>query len=111
MKVVDKKAAKAAYKEQDVVAGIYAVRCTAAAQVWVGHASNLGKVQNRIWFTLRHGGHPSRSLQKAWQRHGGDSFTFEELERLEDEDLVYVRTAQLKDRCAHWRTKLNALPI
>jgi len=111
MRAVDKKAAKAAYKEQDVVAGIYAVRCTATGQAWVGHAPNLEKVRNRVWFTLRHGGHPSRGLQEAWQTHGDNSFTFEELERLQDEDLAYVRAAQLKERAAHWRAKLNALPI
>jgi hypothetical protein len=36
-----------------------------------------GVVQNRVCFTLRHGDHPSRSLQQAWLAHGGDSFTFE----------------------------------
>jgi hypothetical protein len=111
MKAADKKAAKAAYKEQDTIAGIYAVRCTVSGQVWVGHVPNLGKVQNRIWFTLRQGSHPSRSLQAAWQTHGADAFSCEELERLEDEELACVRAAQLKDRCAHWRTELNALPI
>jgi hypothetical protein len=111
MKAADKKAAKAAYKEIDVVAGIYAVRCAASGQVWVGQVPNIDKIQNRVWFTLRQGGHPSRSLQEAWQTHGADSFSFEELERLEDEELAYVRAAQLKDRCAHWRTKLNASPI
>jgi hypothetical protein len=111
MKTVDKKAAKAAYKEEAVVAGIYAVRCAASGQVWVGHAPNLGKIENRIWFTLRHGNHPSRSLQEAWRTHGAEAFTFEELERLEEEELAYVRAAQLKERAAHWRTKLDALPI
>jgi hypothetical protein len=111
MKAEDKRAAKAAYKELDVVAGIYAVRCAASGQVWVGSASNLGKIENRIWFTLRHGNHPSRTLQEAWQTHGAEGCTFEELERLEDEELAYVRATQLKDRAAYWRTKLDALEI
>ncbi len=111
MKAEDKKAAKAAYKELDVAAGIYAVRCAATGEVWVGRAPNVEKIQNRVWFTLNHGSHPSRSLQEAWRTHGSDSFTFEELERLEDEELAYVRDAQLKDRCAHWRAKLGALAI
>jgi hypothetical protein len=111
MKAVDKKAAKAAYKEQDVVAGIYAVRCLASGQVWVGHVPNLGKIENRLWFMLRQGDHPSRALQEAWRTHGSDSFAFEELERLAEEDIAYVRATQLKQRAAHWRGKLNASPI
>ncbi len=111
MKAEDKKAAKAAYKELDVFAGIYAVRCAASGQVWVGSAPNVGKIQNRVWFTLDHGSHPSRNLQEAWQAHGRDSFTFEELERLEDEELAYVRATQLKERAAYWRAKLDALTI
>lgn len=111
MKAPDKRAAKAAYKELDVVAGIYAVRSAASGQVWVGHAPNIDKIQNRVWFTLNHGSHPSRSLQEAWKAHGGDNFGFEVLERLEDEELDYVRATQLKERAAHWRTQLNAEPI
>jgi hypothetical protein len=33
------------------------------------------------------------------------------LEQLEDEELAYVRAAQMKERAAHWRAKLDALPI
>jgi hypothetical protein len=111
MKASDRKAARAAYKEQKVVAGIYCVRSSASGEVWVGETRNLGKVQNRIWFMLRHGGHPSPSVQRAWTAHGADAFTLEELEWMEHEELVYVLDAQLKQRVQHWRAKLNAQPI
>jgi len=82
-----RKAAIAAYKERKSVAGIFVIRCKATAQTWVGQTPDLQKIQNRIWFTLRQGSHPCRSLQVAWTTHGADGFAFEECERLEGEDV------------------------
>jgi hypothetical protein len=104
----DRKAAIAAYKERKNTAGIFAVRCTASGQIWVGQTPNLDTIQNRIWFTLRLGSNSNRDLQSAWSTHGGENFTFESLERLEDEELPYVRDAVLKERALHWRSTLNA---
>ena len=103
-----RKAAIAAYKERKSVAGIFAIRCTATSETWVGQTPDLDKIQNRIWFTLRQGGHPCRSLQAAWTAHGADSFAFEACERLEEEETAYVRDALLKERALHWRTELGA---
>ena len=77
----------------------------------MGQNRNLGKVQNRIWFMLRQGSHPSPTIQRAFKAHGVESFAFEELERMEDEELAYVLDAQLKQRVQHWCTKVNAQPI
>jgi hypothetical protein len=107
----DKKAAVAAYKERKTAAGVYAVRCTASGQVWVGQSPNLDTVQNRIWFSLRMGNSTHRDLQKAWSAHGGDHFTFEALERLADDESSYIRDAMLKERAVHWRSTLDALAI
>ena len=70
----DRKAAITAYKERKNVAGIYAVRCAASGQVWVGQTPNLDTIQNRIWFALRLGSNSNRDLQSAWSAHGGDNF-------------------------------------
>jgi hypothetical protein len=107
----EKKAAIAAYKKRESVAGIYAVRCAASGEVWVGQTPNLDTIQNRVWFTLRLGNNLHDGLQKAWLDHGPDSFTFEVLERLEDEKLPYVRRALLKKRMSHWQSKLGAPSI
>ncbi|SIO05291.1 hypothetical protein SAMN05443247_01653 [Bradyrhizobium erythrophlei] len=107
MKSEDKKAAIAAYKKRENAAGIFAVRCAASGQAWVGQTLNLDTIQNRIWFSLRMGSHTNRDLQSAWAAHGIDSFTFEPLELLEDEELPYVRDTLLKERALHWRTALN----
>lgn len=110
MTVIDKKAALAAYKEQKTVAGVYAIRCAPSAQVWVGQAPNLDTIQNRIWFSLRHGGNPLPILQSAWNAHGPDSLAFEVLEQVQ-EDSAYIRTSILKDRVSYWREHLSALVI
>ena len=51
-------------------------------------------------------------MQEAWSKLGAGSFTFEELERLSDDDeLPYLRRAALKDRLAHWVAALDATPV
>jgi len=107
----DRKAAISAYKERKTIAGIYVVRCAASGAAWVGQAPNLETIQNRVWFTLRQGGHPCRSLQAAWNAHGEAGLTFGECERLEDEESGYVRNALLKERWLHWKTELRAEAI
>ena len=105
---IDRKAAIAAYKERKTIAGIYVVRCASSGEAWVGQASNLETIQNRIWFSLRQGSHTCRSLQAAWTAHGPDGLTFEACERLEEEETLYIRDALLKERAQHWRAQLNA---
>jgi len=97
-----RKAAIASYKERKTVGGIYAVTCHASDQRWIGYAPDLGTIQNRLWFTLRQGGCLCPSLQTAWTRHGPDTFSLEELERLEAETLAYVRDRLAAERLAHW---------
>ncbi|MDR6294243.1 hypothetical protein E9232_006797 [Inquilinus ginsengisoli] len=111
MKGDDRKAAVDAYKERKVAAGIYAVRCEPLGECWVGRAPDLATIQNRLWFTLRQGSNPHRSLQAAWRAHGPEAFSFAVLEQLEDEDIAYVRDRALKDRLAHWAATLRATTI
>ncbi|MGO3932149.1 GIY-YIG nuclease family protein [Rhodopseudomonas pseudopalustris] len=107
----DRKAAITAYKDRKPKAAIYAIRCTAADALWVGPTLNPDSVQNRIWFTLRFGNHPNRDLQQAWTAHGADAFAIETLELFEPDADRYLRDNQLKDRAAHWRSKLDARPV
>ena len=55
----DRKAAIAAYRERKTFAGVFVIRCKASPQTWVGQTSNLEKIQNRIWFTLRQAATPA----------------------------------------------------
>ena len=108
MKSEDRKAAVAAYKERKSAVGIYAVRCLASGACWVGRCLDLTKVQNRHWFVLRLGNSPHRSLQAAWNGHGAETFVFEELERLAEDEPAYVRDAILAERLAAWSEQLGA---
>ena len=108
---IDRKAAIAAYKERKSIPGIFAVRCAATGQAWVGQTPDLTTVQNRIWFALRQDCSRNRSLQEAWNVQAGEGFALEEIERLDDEDRGYVLDADVKARLGHWRLKLGALAM
>ena len=95
------------FKEQKPRPGIFAVRCTATNEVWVGKVPNLDKKQSGLWFQLRTGGFPNRAMQAAWNNHGEGAFEFEVLEEINDENALIVPVL-LKDREAHWRKELSA---
>ena len=97
------------YKEKKAAPGVYAVRCTATGQVWVSGSRNLDAQQNSLWFGLRSGGHINRDMQAAWNAHGEPAFSFEPLERIDDEDLTPLGRADLiKARERHWLAALGA---
>ena len=111
MKTPDRKAATAAYKERERNAGIFAIHCTANGQCWVGAAPDLGTIQNRIWFTLKHSNGTNAGLKGAWTEHGEDGLRFEIIEQIDDEDDAYIRGKLLTARALHWRTALAAKPV
>jgi hypothetical protein len=106
-----RRAVMAAYKERKAAFGVYAIICTATGQAWVGRSRHLDTQQNGLWFALRHGGSPYRSLQAAWDLHGQSEFKFEELERLRDDFPALTRPDELKRRQSLWTARLQALPI
>ena len=108
---MNRRAAIAAYKEAKTFAGIFALRCLATGQVWVGEALDIDKVKNRLEFSLRSGGHPRAALQAAWRAHGPGAFAFEIVERLPEAPSAYARDATLKERRDYWREKLGAAPV
>ncbi|MDV6330098.1 GIY-YIG nuclease family protein [Asticcacaulis sp. 201] len=111
MKGEARKAAVAAYKERKVVGGVYAVRCTASGEIWVGQWPDIATIQTRLWFELRRGTHLTKDLRDAWNSHGEAQFSFEVLERLEDDMSPYMRASTLKTLASQWREKLQAHSI
>lgn len=104
-----RKALLRAYKERKVEAGVYAVRCQASGEVWVGSTPDLYTRQSGVWFTLRLGSHREPSLQAAWNAYGADAFVFEPVETIDAEGLdAFGRASRLKDRRDHWVGTLNA---
>ena len=105
----ERKALLRAYKERKVEAGIYAVRCVATDQAWVGATADLATRQNGVWFSLRQGSHREKSLQAAWNAHGAEAFLFEPVEAIDVEGLDrFGRDSRLKERREHWIAALNA---
>jgi hypothetical protein len=98
------------YKERKVPIGIFALRCLASGQAWVGASRNLDGQRNSSLFSLRLGHHRNKALQAAWNAAGGEpGFEFVILEQLEDEELGPIgRDTWLKERERHWRSTLNA---
>ena len=97
-----------AYKEEKRPVGIFAVRCVATDQVWIGMSRNLTQQKNGVWFSLRLGSHPNRKLQAVWNEKGEAAFTFEVVEELDDEGLSRLGlTDLLKTKDKEWRAALN----
>jgi len=98
------------YKDQKSVPGVYAVRCAATGEVWVGGSPDLDKQWNRISFGLRTGGHNNRALLAAWTAHGADAVVYEILERIDDRDMSpMARADAIKARERHWLAALGAM--
>ena len=106
-----RRAAVTDYKERKVVPGIYALRCTATGETWVGRAPDLSTIQNRLMFALKLGTTPHRTLQAAAKAHGAEAFTYEEVERLDDDLTPAMRDLQLKQRLNYWVEELGAVAI
>ncbi|MGV6876040.1 GIY-YIG nuclease family protein [Pseudochelatococcus sp. B33] len=104
----ERKAAVAAYKERKVAGGVYAIRCDASGDIWVGQWSDIETIQTRIWFALRQGIHPRPDLLASWRQYGEVHFSFEVIEKIETDASPYIRDKNLKERALHWRIKLNA---
>ena len=70
------------FKQCKVPRGIFAVRCSATGEVWVGSSPNLASARNSLWFQLGTGQYRNQPLQQAWQQHGEGAFTLDVLELL-----------------------------
>lgn len=99
----------AAYRERKARPGVFAVRCAAGGQVWVGSSRELLNRQNGIWFSLRQGSSLNRTMQQAWRDHGEAAFVYEELQVIDGEGLsAWSLDQALKDAAAAWREELAA---
>jgi hypothetical protein len=103
-----KKEAINQFKERKIFLGVFAVRCTASGQSWVGASRNLDANRNNIWFSLRLGSHRDLPLQDEWNAHGEPSFEYMVLEKLSDEAPPLLIPDLLKEAKQRWMTRLDA---
>jgi hypothetical protein len=98
------------YKERKIAAGVYAVRCAATGEVWVGGSRNIDTQENATRFGLKTGGHANKPLVAAWRAHGDAAFSFEVIERIDTEEMTPLGVAdEIKSRERHWRAALGAM--
>ncbi|MDF2233098.1 GIY-YIG nuclease family protein [Albimonas sp. CAU 1670] len=110
MKTSDRKAAMAAWKESKRRPGVWLVRCEATGEAWVGAGRDLVAARNRFDFSMRQGSPLHPDMKSALAAHGGQAFTFEEVESLEKiEEIALPR--ELKDRRAAAAERLGARAI
>lgn len=105
---IDKRAARAAYKERKLNAGVFIVRCAASNRSWVGAARDLAAAENKLWFGLRNGGAANAQMRADLLAHGRDAFAFEVLETVDPEKPPLYLADHLKERAAYWRDALKA---
>lgn len=78
--------------------GIYAIKHTASGRVYIGSSSNLSVRFRDHRRLLRLGKHPNVYLQRSWDRHGSDAFSFyvveevDQIDRLLEREQFYIDT-------------------
>lgn len=76
------------------MSGIYKITCLPTEKIYIGSTNNLHKRWMAHKVTLRKGSHRNIYLQRAWNKHGEQSFIFEVIE--------YVMPFVLLEREQHW---------
>jgi hypothetical protein len=109
---MDRKEAIKEYKARKAPpCGVCALRCGPTGQVWVGNSRNLESLRNRLWFTLRLGGHSNAELQAAWNAHGEQAFAYEMIETLAEDVSPLQIDDLLKEKTRLWLERLGARPL
>lgn len=99
------------YKARKVARGIFAVRCTATGEFWIGASPNLGSVQNRLWFQSRHEQLRNAAMQAAWNEYGEQSFQCEVVETFAEDVPAITLNDLSKKRKQYWLEQLGAAPL
>jgi len=110
MKSEDKKKLIAAYKERDVIGGVYVIKNNATGKLLLESTLELAGSKNRFEFSQKTGSAVSFKLQKDWNTYGKDAFTFEVLEELKKGESQTAEEfgADIKLLKEIWQEKLSA---
>lgn len=88
--------------------GIYALINRNTGDKYIGSAAVLRKRRNSHWHALRQGIHDNRLLQKAWDVHGADAFSFKILFTCPKPHLIRFEQAALDNMCPHYNMQPTA---
>lgn len=91
--------------------GIYVIRLIGTDRCYVGSARVVSHRMARHRVELINGTHHSSKLQRAWDKHGQESFSFETLEVVQDVDSLIQREQFWIDELRSAKSGFNILPI
>jgi group I intron endonuclease len=74
-----------------IVSGIYAIRNTVSGKMYVGSAKNVSARWAEHRRSLNGDRHHSVTLQRAWAKHGSETFIFEIIENVSDATQLLIR--------------------
>jgi hypothetical protein len=81
--VLDKKQAKAEYRDRPLDSGILLISFAGSDQSFLFPTRDIKSTQNKLRFTLEMGNCTHKNLQSAWNSCGEDSLHFALIERYE----------------------------
>jgi len=108
---MNRKEAIAEYKNRKIPRGTFVVRFSADGPAWVDSTPDLNAARNGLLFTLRQGLHRNPALQEEWNAHGESAFSYEVLEKLDDDLAPMAWRDLLKDKRKEWAERLGAQTI
>lgn len=81
-----RKELKEEYKQMKFKVGVFQIRNTVNNKIFVESSTDLVAIWNRIRFELNGGNHTNAELQKEWNEFGAESFAYEILGEIEQDD-------------------------
>src|SRR5208337_4408427 len=110
MATIDKRELRREAKLRKVTRGVFALRCTASGEAWIG-TGDLNSSRTGLWFMLRNGMHHNKAIQEAWDSHGADAFQFDVLVSLEEDLSPMTIKDSLREGQKHWMKELGARQV
>ncbi len=93
-----------------MISGIYIIENTADGKVYVGSTNNFKVRWQRHMHDLNKGIHTGGKLQRAWAKHGRNSFEFHVIEYVKDLSTLLSREQYWLDKLQSVRRGYNILP-
>lgn len=113
MNISRKKELVDAYKQREIIGGIYAIVCEKTGKRMIDCTADLAGAKNRFAFSASTQTCIFHSLQADWNQHGASAFSFQVLETLpkqEDETLAdYKKGLALLRDCIREETPVDRL--
>ena len=81
-----RKELQSAYRNREVVGGVYCIKCSGNGRVWMRSTVDMEGTKNRVLFSLKMKGAPEPAMLRECLEYGWESFSFVVLEELKKEE-------------------------